>query len=70
MRSRFTGYKLTELSTSDSITFYILKNVSENDIISAFDSTINEIAHALQNEIGYDYRVENLHNGCIRITKL
>lgn len=71
----FTRYEIADLTTSDSITFRVLEDLSKNtdstlNIMEAFDSEIDIIACSLQYNIGDKYKVENLHNGLIRISKI
>ena len=71
----FTRYEIADLSTSDSITFMVLEDLSKNTnstlhIVEAFDHEVDTIANNLQYYIGDKYKVENLHNGLIRISKI
>lgn len=71
----FTRYEIVDLTTSDSITFRVLEDLSKNTnstlhIMEVFDHEVDTIADSLQYNIGDKYKVENLHNGSIRITKI
>ena len=71
----FTRYEIVDLTTSDSITFRVLEDLSKNPnstlhIVEAFDHEVDTIANNLQYNIGDKYRVENLHNGSIRVSKI
>lgn len=71
----FTRYEIVDLTTSDSITFRVFEDLSKNTnstlhIMEAFDHEVDTIADSLQYNIGDKYKVENLHNGSIRITKI
>lgn len=71
LHARFTRYELADLTTSDSITFKVLENVSEKfNVIEAFDSEIDTIANNLKWSLDNEYKVENLHDGSIRVTKI
>ena len=49
LHARFTRYELADLTTSDSITFKVLENVSEKfNVIEAFDSEIDTIVNNLK----------------------
>ena len=72
---RFTRYEIVDLTTSDSITFRVLEDLSKNSnstlhIVEAFDHEVDTIADNLQYNIGDKYKVENLHNGSIRVSKI
>ena len=71
----FTRYEIADLTTSDSITFRVLEDLSKNTnstlhIVEAFDHEVDTIADNLQYYIGDKYKVENLHNGSIRVSKI
>lgn len=71
----FTRYEIVDLTTSDSITFKVLEDLSKNPnstlhIVEAFDHEVDIIADNLQYDIGDKYKVENLHNGSIRVSKI
>ena len=71
----FTRYEIVDLTTSDSITFRVIEDLSKNPnstlhIVEAFDHEVDTIANNLQYNIGDKYRVENLHNGSIRVSKI
>lgn len=71
LHARFTRYELVDLTTPNSITFQVLENLSETlNIIDAFDSELDFIAKNLQWSLDDKYKVENLHNGSIRVTKI
>ena len=71
LHARFTRYELVDLTTSDSITFKVLENTSEKlNVVDAFDSEIDIIANNLKWSLDNEYRVENLHDGSIRVTKI
>ena len=75
LHARFTRYELVDLTTSDSITFKVLEDLSKNPnstlhIVEAFDHEVDTIADNLQYNIGDKYKVENLHNGSIRVSKI
>ena len=71
----FTRYEIVDLTTSDSITFRVIEDLSKNPnstlhIVEAFDHEVDTIADNLQYYIGDKYKVENLHNGSIRVSKI
>lgn len=71
----FNRYEIVDLTTSDSITFRVLEDLSKNPnstlhIVEAFDSEVDTIAYNLQYYIGDKYKVENLHDGSIRVSKI
>lgn len=71
LHARFTRYELVDLTTPNSITFQVLENLSETlNVIDAFDSELDFIAKNLQWSLDDKYKVENLHNGSIRVTKI
>ena len=71
LHARFTRYELVDLTTSDSITFKVLENISDKfNVIEAFDSEIDTIANNLRRSLDNEYKVENLHDGSIRVTKI
>lgn len=71
LHARFTRYELVDLTTSDSITFKVLENISDKfNVIEAFDSEIDTITINLKWSLDNEYKVENLHDGSIRVTKI
>ena len=75
MFGHFTRYEIVDLTTSDSITFRVLEDLSKNTnstlhIVEAFDHEVDTIADNLQYYIGDKYKAENLHNGSIRVSKI
>ena len=71
LHARFTRYELADLTTSDSITFKVLENISDKfNVIEAFDSEIDTITNNLKWSLDNEYKVENLHDGSIRVTKI
>ena len=64
----------TSLDTRSRI-FRVLEDLSKNPnstlhIVEAFDHEVDTIADNLQYYIGDKYKVENLHNGSIRVSKI
>lgn len=71
LHARFTRYELADLTTSDSITFKVLENISDKfNVIEAFDSEIDAITNNLEWSLDNEYKVENLHDGSIRVSKI
>lgn len=69
--SKFIIWTESSLTTRDSITFRLIKNRTIGiNIVECMNPEIELIARFLGKKIGDSFKVENLGDGCIRVTKI
>lgn len=69
--SKFIIWTESSLTTRDSITFRLIKNRTIRiDVVECMNPEIELIARFLGKKIGDSFKVENLGDGCIRVTKI
>lgn len=69
--SKFIIWTESSLTTRDSITFRLIKNRTIGiNIVECMNPEIELIARSLGKKIGDSFKVENLGDGCIRVTKI
>lgn len=69
--SKFIIWTESSLTTRDSITFRLIKNRTIGiNIVECMNPEIELIARFLGKKIGNSFKVKNLGDGCIRVTKI
>ena len=69
--SKFIIWTNQDLITRDSITFRLIKNRTVGiNVIECMNPEIELIARFLDKKIGDSFKVENIGDGCIRVTKI
>ena len=69
--SKFVVWTKSDLVTKDSITFRLIKNRTIGiNIVECMNPEIELIVQFLNKKIGDSFKVENIGDGCIRVTKI
>ena len=69
--SKFVVWTKSDLVTKDSITFRLIKNRTIGiNVVECMNPEIELIARFLDKKIGDSFKVENIGDGCIRVTKI
>ena len=69
--SKFVVWTKSDLATKDSITFRLIKNRTIGiNVVECMNPEIELIARFLDKKIGDSFKVENIGDGCIRVTKI
>ena len=69
--SKFIIWTNQDLATKDSITFRLIKNRTIGiNVVECMNPEIELIARFLDKKIGDSFKVENIGDGCIRVTKI